>query len=264
MEMQQVNASGQSGTPEQQKNIEEEKKKLENDLNEGKISQAEYFKKMQELTGSMPNPAPMPLPMHSPMPTPPMPLPQLPPAGMQPVMPGQAPIKPITPVTPQQAGPQEEVPPIGQALAVSSEDVEVVECYKCGGLITVTTKQRPVIIACPTCGTKGEVEASEPESIPEQAAVPKPTDAKELDDGEIFKFGGESKDKEQKPTGPTFGSTLDEDLAMEDVKAPAPQQPSLKASSAPTPPVSAAPGLGVQPTPNTGQPLTPSKEKKPE
>jgi len=159
---------------------------------------------------------------------------------MIPPMPGQAPGGPISPVTPQ-AGPHEEVPPIGQALAVSSEDVEVVECYKCGGLITVTTKQRPVIIACPTCGTKGEVDASEPEHVAATPAVPKPTEAKELDEKEVFKLSGEPQPSE-KPKAPSFGSTLDEDLK---------KQESLK----PTQPGAAPPTTPSQTPPGT-------KEKK--
>jgi hypothetical protein len=176
-------------------------------------------------------------------------MPQLPPAG-QVGIPGQAPIKPVSPVSPitPQAGPHEEVPPIGQALAISSEDVEVVECYKCGGLITVTTQQRPVIIACPSCGTKGEVDASELEVAPEQPSAPKPTEAKELDKDKIFKFSAES--PAEKPKGPTFGATLDEDLArQETVKKPAPSPPTQPAQ----PP---APG----PTPTTQPPV---KVKKP-
>ena len=228
--MQQASPPGQSGAPAQQKKIEEERKKLEADLKAGKITQAQYYKRMQELTGSMPNP-------NAPGPgiTPPQPgvvnppIPQLPPAGQAPIKP----ISPVTPVTPQ-VGPHEEVPPIGQALAISSEDVEVVECYKCGGLITVTAQQRPVIIACPSCGTKGEVDASEVELAPEQPSVPKPTEATELDKDKIFKFSGES--PVEMPKGPTFGATLDEDLARQEAaKKPAPTQPAKPSTPAPTP-----------------------------
>ena len=230
MDMQQANPPGQSGAPDQQKKIEEERKKLDSDLKARKITQAQYYKRVQELTGSMPNPN---APGVTPMPPGVMniAMPQLPPAG-------QAPIKPVSPVTPiiPQVGPHEEVPPIGQALAISSEDVEVVECYKCGGLITVTAQQRPVIIACPSCGTKGEVDASELEVAPEQPSVPKPTEAKELDKDKIFKFSGES--PAEMPKGPTFGATLDEDLARQEAAkklATPPTQPAQPPSPAPTP-----------------------------
>jgi hypothetical protein len=248
MVMQGANPSGQPANPQQQKNIEEERKKLDEDLKAGKISQAEYFKKMQELQGSpgMP-PNPMLNPPGAPMPgmapTPPG-LPQLPPASGMPI--GQ-------PGIPQQLGPKEEVPPIGQALAVSSEDVEVVECYKCGGLITITTKQRPVIIACPSCGTKGEVDASEPDLAPEEPAAPKPTDAQELDEKKVFKFDHEA----EKPKTPVFGTSLDTDLAKEDVKKPG--QPTPSPTPQPQPQVK-------QPQPNpaagTGPTLKPQLVKK--
>jgi hypothetical protein len=244
--MQQANPSGQVGGAVQGKNVEDEKKKLDDDLKQGKITQAEYFKKMQEL-GVTPNPPGGP---GSPSP------PQLPPAapsatgGVKPV----SPITPITPVTPQQAGPKEEIPPIGQALAIGSEDIEVVECYKCGGLITVTTQQRPVIIACPTCGTKGEVTAEELE-LPEDLAAgpPKPTEAVEVDEGKIFKFGAEDK-----PAGPTFGSSLDEDIAKQDKKE------NTKSSETPPPKPSPTPTPSPTTTPQAQQPARPEdKDKKP-
>jgi hypothetical protein len=245
MDMQQVNPnpSGQAGNPDQNKKAEE-KKKLDEDLKQGKITQAEYFKKMQELgispnppagagSGQMPTSAPQQAP------------PRLPP--VQPSAGGIKPITPITPLTPQQAGPREEIPPIGQALAVSSEDVEVVECYKCGGLITVTTPQRPVIIACPTCGTKGEVDSGELE-VPEDTVTkaPRASDGIEIDDKKIFKFDGE----DGKPKGPQFGATLDDDLKKQetsdkqnsDQQSSSPSQvpvrtptPAPKPANAPTP-----------------------------
>jgi hypothetical protein len=142
----------------------------------------------------------------------------------------------VAPISPQQIGPKEEVPPIGQALAVSSEDVEVVECYKCGGLITITTSQRPVIIACPTCGTKGEVDASEPDVLPEEPSAPKPTDAKEIDEKKIFKFEGEA------AKGPSFGASYEEDLKKQEAAKPqlaaqpqAISSPSVAGSTQPQP-----------------------------
>ena len=230
MDMQQGNPTGQSATP-AQRNIDEERKKLDADLKAGKISQAEYFKKMQDLQGGAPA-----NPMLTPAGAAPQPVagggtanpqvPQLPPAS------GVQPITPVAPITPQQIGPKEEVPPIGQALAVSSEDVEVVECYKCGGLITITTSQRPVIIACPTCGTKGEVDASEPDIFPEEPAAPKPTDAKEIDEKKIFKFDDEE------PKGPTFGASYEEDLKRQGLAEP---QPASQPQVAPSPSVAGSP-----------------------
>ena len=237
MDMQQSNPSGQAVTPDQQ-NIEEERKKLDADLKAGKITQAEYFKKMQDLTGGTQPQSPMTVGNPG--------MPQLPPAGGTPVMPGPgpiAPVSPVTPVSPQQPGPKEEVPPIGQALAVSSEDVEVVECYKCGGLITITTKQRPVIIACPACGTKGEVDAEELEATSEESAAPKPTDAKEIEEDKVFKFASEDH-----VTGPQFGATLDDDLKKQDEKLPQTPEP----KPAPTP--SSAPTTAPQPTPPASTP----------
>ena len=248
--MQQGNPSGQAGDG-QQKNIDAERQKLDADLKAGRITQAEHFKKMQDLKGGAANPPGAPAPQHGPQPTP-AGAPRLPPAGRVNV-PGQAPVQPITPispVTPQSMGPKEEVPPIGQALAVASEDVEVVECYKCGGLITVTTTQRPVIIACPTCGTKGEVDATEIEPVVEEAAAPKATDAQEIDESKIFKF---KRDEEPQPSGPTFGATLDEDLARQEAAAPqaTPQQPE---KLPPAQPIQPAQQQATQPQPTTAQP----------
>jgi hypothetical protein len=148
------------------------------------------------------------------------------------MQPGPVPVKsvaPVSPISPVQPGPKEEVPPIGQALAVGSEDIEVVECYKCSGLITITTKQRPVIIACPSCGTKGEVDAEELAPAPEEPSAPKPTDAKPLDEGKLFKFAHDDHADMSQPKQPSFGATLDEDLAKQDSKTPS--QP----ATAPTP-----------------------------
>jgi DNA-directed RNA polymerase subunit M/transcription elongation factor TFIIS len=213
--MQQVNPSGQPATIEQQK-INEERKKLDDDLKAGKISQAEYFKKKQALEGGMPNPA-------QGMPGAPVPIQ---PAGM---------VTPITPLSPQQAGPKEEVPPVGQPLAIGSEDVEVVECYKCAGLITITTKERPVIIACPSCGTKGEVDASEPEKI-EVSSTPKATDGVTVSEDKIFQFASEPEDKQT--TGPSFGASLDDDLVKQDQasqpKQTPPTQPQLQPAVQPS------------------------------
>jgi len=244
MHMQQANPSGQATQPEKQKNVEEERKKLDEDLKLGKISQAEYFKKTQELTG---NPSSNP-PGNPPMP--PQQLPQNPVNPVQPQLPpapGHAPVKPvspISPVTPQLTGQREEVPPIGQALAVGSEDIEVVECYKCGGLITVTTAQRPVIIACPTCGTKGEVDATEPElALEPEHAVPKATEGVEIDDQKIFKFDSEP----AKSKGPSFGASLDDDLQKQVVKDKAAQTPTVPESkTAPAPQPAVAPASTVE------------------
>ena len=225
--MQQVNPnpSAQAGKTGQNMNIEEEKKKLEEDLKQRKITQAEYYKRLQEL-GVSPNPQPQQGAGSTQKPA------QLPPAqpgpgGIKPV----SPITPITPISPQQAGPKEEIPPIGQALAISSEDVEVVECYKCGGLITVTTPQRPVIIACPTCGTKGEVDSEELET-PEDSIhkTPKASEGVEIDDKKIFKFGEEDKTTH----GPQFGASLHEDLAKQE-KLDSDKKLGTKPMSAPTP-----------------------------
>ena len=243
--MEQVNPSGTATNPGSQQNVDEERKKLDADLQSGKITQAEYFKKMQELTGSMPTATPGSTPQPAPGVTPVTP-PQLPPAPGA----GQgtvSPVTPITPVTPQQAGPKEEIPPVGQALAVSSDDIEVVECYKCGGLITVTTSQRPVIIACPTCGTKGEVDTEEPEPVPKPEMAPKPTAAKELDEDKTFKFAGE-----ETVSGPQFGASLDADLAKQDAVD--------KQHSTPTP--SPTPTPTPAPTPATTPSVTPSTQPK--
>ena len=35
---------------------------------------------------------------------------------------------------------------------------ENVECYQCGGLIPVTTLERPVVVICPGCGTQGQLQ----------------------------------------------------------------------------------------------------------
>ncbi len=248
--MQVVNPSGQVMNPEQQKKLDEERRKLDEDLKNGKISQAEYFLKTQQLSGGQvapgagaPGTAPQPF---TPNPVTPG-LPQLPPAT------GQAPIKPITPVTPQATGPKEEIPPIGQALAVGSEDIEVVECYKCSGLITVTTKQRPVIIACPTCGTKGEVDASEPEPVTPDKTTPKATEGITLDEQKVFQFAGE----ESKPKGPAFGSSLHDDMAKHDsVSTPTPTTPA-PTTPTPTAPTPTAP-TPTAPTPTTPAPITPT------
>jgi hypothetical protein len=209
MVMEDSSPSVQSAPPDPKK-IEEERKKLDEDLEKGNITQAEYFKKVQDLTGSA---ATAPTPQQTPQPTQAQAPPQLPPAtspGIKPINP----ISPITPVSPQQAGPKEEIPPIGQALAVGSEDVEVVECYKCGGLITVTTPQRPVIIACPNCGTKGEVTAEDLAPVETTTGgAPKASEGVEIDENKIFKFGGES---EKQTKGPQFGASLDADLAKQD------------------------------------------------
>jgi len=263
MDMHQGSPSGQATNPDDQNKLDEERKKLDSDLKEGKITQAEYFKKMQELSSGQPNPTPS---MGGPSPTPqPVipgsagvhpPLPQLPPAGVHPGFAGTGPVQPVTP-GPAGPGPREEVPPIGQALAISSEDVEVVECYKCGGLITITTKQRPVIIACPACGTKGEVDASEPGELePGPAAAPKPTDAQELDEQKIFKFSKE----DEHPKVPQFGSTLDEDLKKQDASAP---QPTPQPTSTPQPTPSPQPTVQPAVSGTTDQNLTPQKVKKP-
>jgi hypothetical protein len=258
MDMAAANPSGQSANP-GQKNIDEERKKLDSDLKAGKISQAEYFKKMQDLTGGapanpssgQPQPGMTPQPQANPMmPGQPNPaLPQLPPASG---------VSPVSPVTPGAPGPREEVPPIGQALAISSEDVEVVECYKCGGLITITTKQRPVIIACPACGTKGEVDASEPDLEAETSATPKATDGVEVDESKMFKFSGES----EKPAGPSFGASLSDDLKKDDQKtgsAPGqaqaqPKTPAPTPSPSPAPVPVKTPAPAPAPAPASGEP----------
>lgn len=231
--MQENTSSGPSGNPEQ-KNIEDEKKKLDEDLKAGTITQAEHFKKMQKLTSGSQNVPPSAPPPTTPAPAPAGP-PQLPPVGGGPMQPGPVPVKsvgPVSPISPVQPGPKEEVPPIGQALAVGSEDIEVVECYKCGGLITITTKQRPVIIACPSCGTKGEVDTEELAPAPEEPSAPKPTDAKPLEEDKLFKFSSDDHAEMPQSPQPTFGATLDDDLAKQDSKKPS--QPAA-APTAPTP-----------------------------
>ena len=35
---------------------------------------------------------------------------------------------------------------------------ENVECYQCGGMIPVTTKERPTIVTCSVCGTQGQLQ----------------------------------------------------------------------------------------------------------
>ena len=255
--MQEANPSNQVAGPDQKK-IEDERKKLDEDLEKGNITQAEYFKKVQELTGGSPAPttgAPTPTPTAQPT------TPQLPPHPVGPVQPSGpggikplTPITPITPLTPQQAGPKEEIPPIGQPLAIGAEDVEVVECYKCGGLITVTTPQRPVIIACPTCGTKGEVTAEELEvaGAPGTAAVPKPTDAVELEDSKLFKFGGEGgKGPVSKPAGPHFGASLDSDLKKQEEDDKAKATPTSTPTPTATPTASPTPTQAPTPKPQT-------------
>jgi hypothetical protein len=254
MVMQEANPSGQAAKPDQ-KNIEAERKKLDNDFESGTITQAEYFKKVQELTGSPPAPPQQQPQAQQSTPPPATGQPQLPPAtnppqgGVKPV----TPITPITPLTPQQAGPQEEIPPIGQALAIGSEDVEVVECYKCGGLITVTTPQRPVIIACPACGTKGEVTAEDLAPIgPETSVKPKASEGVSIDEQKIFKFDGEH----EKPKGPSFGATLDADLAKQDKS----DKSKAGASSAPAP----KPAAATQPTATAETPKVEQKTPQPQ
>jgi DNA-directed RNA polymerase subunit M/transcription elongation factor TFIIS len=249
--MQQNNPTGQGGNPDQNKNVEEERKKIDDDLKQGKITQAEYFKKMKDL-GLTPTPPGGPAPGATQQP------PQLPPAPTGPG--GVSPITPISPISPQQAGPKEEIPPIGQALAIGSEDIEVVECYKCNGLITVTTQQRPVIIACPTCGTKGEVTGEELESEAEGIQAPKPTDGVTVSEDNIFKF----KTEEEKQLGPKFGSSYESDLASQDKTdkqkaAPSPKpQPIPQPKSQPSTQPSPTPKPAAAPTP------TPSPTPKPE
>jgi hypothetical protein len=261
MVMQEANSTGQAAKPDQ-KNIEAERKKLDDDFESGKITQAEYFKKVQELTGSPPAPPQPQAPAPQPAPAPATGQPQLPPAtnppqgGVKPV----TPITPITPLTPQQAGPQEEIPPIGQALAIGSEDVEVVECYKCGGLITVTTPQRPVIIACPACGTKGEVTAEELAPIEQDTgAAPKATAGVSLDEQKIFKFDGEA---ERKPKGPSFGSTLDSDLAKQDDVDKSKSVPGAAPGSTPAQKTTTAPPPATTTETPKAQPKTSQPQKK--
>jgi hypothetical protein len=150
---------------------------------------------------------------------------------------------------------------------VSSEDVEVVECYKCGGLITVTTPQRPVIIACPTCGTKGEVDTEELEGPEDTSAkAPRATDGVEIDDKKIFKFDSE----DRKPKGPQFGATLDDDLKKQDsvdkqkADQPTTQAPKPAPTTTPTPKPTNAPTPSPAPTtaPKPAPKPKPAEEKK--
>ena len=66
----------------------------------------------------------------------------------------------------------EGVPRDGIPLAMSSPEMEIVECYACNELITVNSPERPLIVACPNCGVKSQVveddEAEEkPDGIPD-------------------------------------------------------------------------------------------------
>ena len=42
--------------------------------------------------------------------------------------------------------------------AVGTHALEQVECYVCGGMIPVTTAERPVVVTCPQCSTQGQLE----------------------------------------------------------------------------------------------------------
>ena len=58
--------------------------------------------------------------------------------------------------------PYAEPIPAGSGMtqaAVETLGIEelMVECYKCGGDIPVTSKERPIVVTCPNCGTEGEL-----------------------------------------------------------------------------------------------------------
>jgi hypothetical protein len=51
----------------------------------------------------------------------------------------------------------ESVPRDGIPLAISTKEMEIVECYACNELISVNSPDRPLIVACPNCGVKSQV-----------------------------------------------------------------------------------------------------------
>ena len=187
--------------------FKKEKKKLDDLLKKGKISQGAYQRRLQKIA---PKGAQMPGMQMAPVGgiAPPMaPMPGGPP---QPMPPGQQPV-PQVPITPSA---HEEIPQVGKPLAISSDDIEVVECHQCSGLITVTAPQRPVIVECPACGAKGEVEKVEED----QAAAPVPVSATEAEFASPTFYLGADKDVEK----PKFGESLktEEETPQPEVEAP--------------------------------------------
>lgn len=174
--------------------FKKERKKLDILLKKGKINQTTYYRRLQKIA---PKGQQIPgMPMQQPPGMAPMqPMPGAPQPGM-PMQP-QAPAPPQVPVAPSA---HEEIPKVGKPLAISQKDIEVVECHACSGLITVTAPQRPVIVECPSCGAKGEVE-----KIEEEAPAPVPVTATEAE------FAGPtfSLEAEQDVEKPEYGPTLD-------------------------------------------------------
>jgi hypothetical protein len=121
---------------------------------------------------------------------------------------------------------------VGKPLAISSDDIEVVECHSCGGLITVTAPQRPVIVECPSCGAKGEVEKIEEEI----QAAPQPVTATDAEFASPTFYLG-SDDKAPKPEyGPTLDEEGDETYQPEETETPKEDedQPSVTIEDRPT------------------------------
>jgi hypothetical protein len=192
-----------------------EKKKLDALLKKGKISQAAYQRRLQKIAPKglqTPGMAPAP-PGGAVMPPQMAPMPGGPP---QPMPPGQQAV-PQVPITPAA---HEEIPKVGKPLAISSNDIEVVECHQCGGLITVTAPQRPVIVECPSCGAKGELEKEEEEDL----GPSKPITATEAEFASptFHLTGDESTEK------PEFGPSLKEDEAKEDTPQPEAEAPKVE------------------------------------
>lgn len=57
----------------------------------------------------------------------------------------------------------ESIPRDAMPLAIAQGDAEIVECYACNELITVNSRDRPLIVACPNCGVKSQVVEDEGE-----------------------------------------------------------------------------------------------------
>ncbi len=177
--------------------FKKERKKLDILLKKGKIHQATYYRRLQKIA-----------PKGQQIPG--MPMQQAP--GMAPVpppVPGQAmPQAPAPPQVPIAPSAHEEIPKVGKPLAISSDDIEVVECHACGGLITVTAPQRPVIVECPSCGAKGEVE-----KIEEKAVETAPVTATEAEFASPTFYLGADKDVEK----PKFGASLEPEYMQPEV-----------------------------------------------
>ena len=64
----------------------------------------------------------------------------------------------------EDTGPEPYAEPIPAGSGMTQAAVEIlgaeemmVECYKCRGDIPVTSKERPIVVTCPNCGTEGEL-----------------------------------------------------------------------------------------------------------